>query len=281
MDNKEAIKLLDRIGKGLDFIKSKTFQLNNPVYDKASECIGGLAEALALLKPACKTCNDSGSVWITKGRDDEPDEAGPCPVCKPARSEPTGEVACSTRCGESACDCREAYFSQLKSERDNFESLYSTATKALNSQIELVEQLKEKLDYPHEEIAELQAKNEQIAEELSAETGRANRLHKRSNMRDTEIEQLQAELKAKDKTIEQQEAEIAELKKATEQCLSLCTVKEDAELIVKLQAEIEGLKKWLRLIRKSTEIMESRRFADQALQGQEAESNRSPEGGSK
>ena len=38
----------------------------------------------------------------------------------------------------------------------------------------------------------LQAKNDKLSEELSAETGRANRLHKYKNMRDVEIEHLQA-----------------------------------------------------------------------------------------
>ena len=42
------------------------------------------------------------------------------------------------------------------------------------------------------------------------------------------------------------QAELDEQKKATEQCLILCTVKEDAKLIVKLQEEIEGLRELLR-----------------------------------
>ncbi|KKL65107.1 hypothetical protein LCGC14_2158330, partial [marine sediment metagenome] len=45
-----------------------------------------------------------------------------------------------------------------------------------------------------EYIEQLQAELDELREELSAETGRANRLHKYKNMREAEIEQLQAEL---------------------------------------------------------------------------------------
>ena len=53
------------------------------------------------------------------------------------------------------------------------------------------------------------------------------------------------------------QGEIKEQKEATKQCLSLCTVKEDAELIVKLQAEIKGLREELRWIPVSERLPEN------------------------
>ena len=46
-----------------------------------------------------------------------------------------------------------------------------------------------------------------------------------------------------DKTYEELQAEIVELKKGNEQCLSLCTVEEDAKEICRLQAELDKVKK--------------------------------------
>ena len=75
-----------------------------------SGCVALTALSLTLLnQPECKTCKDTGSIWITKGVDNEPDEAAPCPDCnQPEPSEFTNktlkEIAaklCKT------CDIRE------------------------------------------------------------------------------------------------------------------------------------------------------------------------------
>lgn len=59
-------------------------------YERGVEWLLMRVERLLKPEPICKTCNDTGSVWITRFRDDEPDEAAPCPDCKP---ELTGEAA--------------------------------------------------------------------------------------------------------------------------------------------------------------------------------------------
>ncbi len=82
------------------------------------------------------------------------------------------------------------------------------------------------------DIEELQAENVDLKAELDLASETIHLRHQ------TEISLIQDVDRWKEKA-KQLQAEIAELKKGNEQCLSLCTVKEDAKEICRLQDELD------------------------------------------